>query len=82
MYEGIFENDHIREFPDFAMDGVNTPDLSAIRTRTPLCAGRGAQFRLQSHRFIDLQYFCFVRVSQNRLSQTVNIVFWVSQALP
>ena len=47
VYEGIFENDHIREFPDFAMDGINTPDLSAIRTRTPLCAGKDVQFQLR-----------------------------------
>ena len=36
VYEGVFEKDHILEFPDFQMDGMNTPDMTMIRTRTPL----------------------------------------------
>ncbi|KAK7100769.1 radial spoke head 10 homolog B-like isoform X2 [Littorina saxatilis] len=36
VYEGMFEHDHIVEYPDFSMDGSTTPDLSGIRTRTPL----------------------------------------------
>lgn len=36
MYEGTFDKDHIMEFPEFQMDGVTTPDLTQIRTRTPL----------------------------------------------
>ena len=39
IYEGMFECDHIVEFPDFQMDGLNTPDLTQIRTRTPLPSG-------------------------------------------
>ena len=39
MYEGIFDHDHILEYPTFVMDGVNTPDLSQIKTRTPLPSG-------------------------------------------
>lgn len=35
-YEGMFENDRIVEFPQFEMDGRVTPDISQIRTRTPL----------------------------------------------
>jgi len=38
-YEGMFEFDHIKEYPDFNMDGNNTPDLGEIRTRTPLPMG-------------------------------------------
>jgi len=40
IYEGTFENDHILEFPTFDMDGVTTPDITKIRTRTPLPSGR------------------------------------------
>lgn len=36
IYEGMFEQDHIVEYPDFSMDGTATPDISGIRTRTPL----------------------------------------------
>ncbi|XP_052066462.1 radial spoke head 10 homolog B-like [Mytilus californianus] len=36
IYEGMFERDHIVEYPDFTMDGTTTPDISMIRTRTPL----------------------------------------------
>lgn len=36
IYEGMFANDHIVEYPDFTMDGTTTPDISQIRTRTPL----------------------------------------------
>ena len=39
VYEGIFEKDHIVEYPSFTMDTVNTPDLTQIRTRTPLASG-------------------------------------------
>nr|KAG5709598.1 hypothetical protein BaRGS_001648 [Batillaria attramentaria] len=36
IYEGMFEQDHIVEYPDFTMDGSVTPDITGIRTRTPL----------------------------------------------
>ncbi|XP_060605210.1 radial spoke head 10 homolog B-like isoform X2 [Ruditapes philippinarum] len=36
IYEGMFERDHIVEYPEFTMDGTASPDLSNIRTRTPL----------------------------------------------
>jgi len=39
VYEGTFENDHIVEFPAFDMDGTTTPDMTKIRTRTPLLSG-------------------------------------------
>ena len=32
----MFEKDHVVEFPDYTMDGNRTPDLTGIRTRTPL----------------------------------------------
>ena len=35
----MFEKDHIVEFPNFVMDGMTTPDMTQIRTRTPLPAG-------------------------------------------
>lgn len=35
----MFANDHIVEYPDFTMDGTTTPDISQIRTRTPLPYG-------------------------------------------
>ena len=40
VYEGIFEKDHIVEYPNFTMDSVSTPDLTQIRTRTPLPSGK------------------------------------------
>lgn len=39
VYEGFFEKDHIMEYPSFTMDGNSTPDLTQIRTRTPLPTG-------------------------------------------
>ncbi|XP_041359048.1 radial spoke head 10 homolog B-like isoform X2 [Gigantopelta aegis] len=36
IYEGMFEKDHISEYPQFNTDGNTTPDISQIRTRTPL----------------------------------------------
>ena len=39
IYEGMFEKDHIAEFPQFNIDGNTTPDISQIRTRTPLPSG-------------------------------------------
>ncbi|XP_074640296.1 radial spoke head 10 homolog B-like [Tubulanus polymorphus] len=36
VYEGVFERDHIVEYPSFSIDGMNTPDMTLIRTRTPL----------------------------------------------
>ena len=39
-YEGLFESDHIKEYPNFDMDGASTPDQTAIRTRTPLPMGK------------------------------------------
>ncbi|XP_046357024.1 radial spoke head 10 homolog B-like [Haliotis rufescens] len=36
IYEGMFEKDHIVEYPDFNVDGATTPDITSIRTRTPL----------------------------------------------
>nr|KAI8728850.1 radial spoke head 10-like protein B2-like; partial [Biomphalaria glabrata] len=38
IYEGMFEKDHIVEYPDFTIDGLISPDLSQIRTRTPVPA--------------------------------------------
>ncbi|XP_071962232.1 radial spoke head 10 homolog B-like [Antedon mediterranea] len=35
VFEGIFHDDRMVEYPDFAMDGTNTPDITGIRTRTP-----------------------------------------------
>jgi len=39
IYEGTFDNDRIVEFPAFDMDGITTPDISKIQTRTPLPSG-------------------------------------------
>nr|XP_014345348.1 PREDICTED: radial spoke head 10 homolog B isoform X2 [Latimeria chalumnae] len=36
IFEGEFTNDHMTEFPGFTIDGMKTPDLSGIRTQTPL----------------------------------------------
>src|SRR6218665_19705 len=38
----MFENDRIVEFPQFEMDGRVTPDISQIRTRTPLPSGKNS----------------------------------------
>ena len=40
IYEGMFERDHIVEYPEFTMDGTTSPDLTNIRTRTPLPMGK------------------------------------------
>lgn len=40
----MFANDHIVEYPDFTMDGTTTPDISQIRTRTPLPYGTRVNF--------------------------------------
>ncbi|XP_078521278.1 radial spoke head 10 homolog B isoform X2 [Lissotriton helveticus] len=37
-YEGEFQNDVIAEFPHFQMDRINTPDLSGIRTQSPVAS--------------------------------------------
>ncbi|XP_069762241.1 radial spoke head 10 homolog B isoform X3 [Narcine bancroftii] len=38
-FEGEFLEDRMAEFPNFSIDGMNTPDLSAVRTQSPLEAG-------------------------------------------
>ena len=40
VFEGQFYQDRIKEFPTFTMDGRTTPDLSEIRTRSPLPCGK------------------------------------------
>ncbi|XP_072337633.1 radial spoke head 10 homolog B isoform X2 [Scyliorhinus torazame] len=35
-FEGEFSEDRMVEFPNFSIDGINTPDLGSIRTRSPL----------------------------------------------
>ncbi|XP_078096738.1 radial spoke head 10 homolog B [Mustelus asterias] len=35
-FEGEFFEDRMIEFPNFSIDGMNTPDLSSIRTQSPL----------------------------------------------
>ncbi|XP_073504104.1 radial spoke head 10 homolog B isoform X2 [Phyllobates terribilis] len=37
IYIGEFVEDQIAEHPNFQYDRVNTPDLSGIRTRSPIC---------------------------------------------
>ncbi|XP_067859868.1 radial spoke head 10 homolog B isoform X1 [Heptranchias perlo] len=39
IFEGEFFEDRMAEFPDFSVDGMNTPDLSTIRTRSPFETG-------------------------------------------
>ncbi|KAJ8363842.1 hypothetical protein SKAU_G00126730 [Synaphobranchus kaupii] len=43
IFEGEFLDDRMAEFPDFSMDGTQTPDLSGIRTQTP--CGKGEHHR-------------------------------------
>lgn len=50
IYEGMFERDHIIEYPEFTMDGTSSPDLSNIRTRTPLPMGQLAIIPSHSYR--------------------------------
>ncbi|XP_059834983.1 radial spoke head 10 homolog B isoform X5 [Hypanus sabinus] len=38
-YEGEFLEDRMAEFPNFSIDGMNTPDLSTIRTQSPVETG-------------------------------------------
>ncbi|XP_072916266.1 radial spoke head 10 homolog B isoform X3 [Hemitrygon akajei] len=38
-YEGEFLEDCMAEFPNFSIDGMNTPDLSTIRTQSPIETG-------------------------------------------
>ncbi|XP_070555862.1 radial spoke head 10 homolog B-like [Ptychodera flava] len=35
IFEGMFIQDRMLEYPQFRMDGMNTPDISQIRTQTP-----------------------------------------------
>ncbi|XP_056392006.1 radial spoke head 10 homolog B [Hyla sarda] len=37
IYIGDFVEDQIAEYPNFKYDRVNTPDLSGIRTQSPIC---------------------------------------------
>ncbi|XP_044160428.1 radial spoke head 10 homolog B-like [Bufo gargarizans] len=37
IYIGEFVEDQIAEYPNFKYDRVNTPDLSGIRTQSPIC---------------------------------------------
>ncbi|XP_072337634.1 radial spoke head 10 homolog B isoform X3 [Scyliorhinus torazame] len=39
-FEGEFSEDRMVEFPNFSIDGINTPDLGSIRTRSPLETGK------------------------------------------
>jgi len=45
------------EYPDFTMDGTTTPDITQIRTRTPLPQGHS---ELYNH--LDNTVFIFKRV--------------------
>ncbi|XP_039629813.1 radial spoke head 10 homolog B isoform X4 [Polypterus senegalus] len=36
LFEGEFVEDRMLEFPNFSIDGINTPDISGIRTRSPV----------------------------------------------
>ncbi|KAG8558042.1 hypothetical protein GDO81_016833 [Engystomops pustulosus] len=40
IYIGEFVEDQIAEYPNFKYDRVNTPDLSGIRTQSPICGER------------------------------------------
>ncbi|XP_075686366.1 radial spoke head 10 homolog B [Rhinoderma darwinii] len=42
IYIGEFLEDQIAEYPNFKYDRVNTPDLSGIRTRSPICGGESS----------------------------------------
>jgi len=44
IYEGTFDCDRIVEFPAFDMDGITTPDISQIQTRTPLPSGNAISY--------------------------------------
>uniref|UniRef100_UPI00398F3EF9 radial spoke head 10 homolog B isoform X2 n=1 Tax=Pristiophorus japonicus TaxID=55135 RepID=UPI00398F3EF9 len=39
-FEGEFFEDRMVEFPHFSIDGIKTPDLSTIRTQSPLETGK------------------------------------------
>ena len=52
IYEGIFKDDHIDEYPDFEMDGMNTPDMTNIKTRTPLPSGQ--YYDIETNRLFNL----------------------------
>uniref|UniRef100_A0A8C4TD23 Radial spoke head 10 homolog B n=1 Tax=Erpetoichthys calabaricus TaxID=27687 RepID=A0A8C4TD23_ERPCA len=36
LFEGEFVEDRMVEFPNFSIDGINTPDISGIRTSSPV----------------------------------------------
>lgn len=46
IFDGIFVDDRMAEYPQFTMDGTNTPDMSGIRTRTPDPAGPGTSTKI------------------------------------
>lgn len=35
IYEGVFEFDHMLEHPDLVLERLSTPEMSAVRTRSP-----------------------------------------------
>ncbi|KAM4698695.1 radial spoke head 10 homolog B [Rhinophrynus dorsalis] len=48
IYIGEFVEDQIAEYPNFKYDRVNTPDLSGLRTRSPIGAEKVSTSRLKS----------------------------------
>ncbi|WAR23968.1 RS10B-like protein [Mya arenaria] len=72
IYEGMFERDHIVEYPEFTMDGTSSPDLSNIRTRTPL--------PMVSPSFqLDLDYLLNEFVEADRDDEASQVLFVITR---
>ena len=58
IYEGMFERDHIVEYPNFTMDGSTTPDITQLRTQTPVPGGKTINLD-QSKNYLRYLFICF-----------------------
>ena len=63
----MFERDHIAEYPDFTMDGTMTPDISMIRTRTPLPNGMDNKKKINVKLLCIQVEFCKIVMYSDRV---------------
>ncbi|XP_052274745.1 radial spoke head 10 homolog B-like isoform X2 [Dreissena polymorpha] len=85
IYEGMFERDHIVEYPEFTMDGTSSPDLTNIRTRTPLPMDNMSVHSNESRNTVspsfqlDLDYLLNEFVEADRDDEASQVLFVVTR---
>ncbi|XP_052776085.1 radial spoke head 10 homolog B-like isoform X2 [Mya arenaria] len=85
IYEGMFERDHIVEYPEFTMDGTSSPDLSNIRTRTPLPMDNVSVHSNESRNTVspsfqlDLDYLLNEFVEADRDDEASQVLFVITR---